>query len=868
MKKKIYLWMMTIFAFFIGGNTSYYAQTCPPLGSITASATSTPNTCAGNGTITATFTNNTNLGLQLVKSGSILNYVIAPSSPYTWTGLQPGTDYVVKVICKWDNSIVYKSLPVTITDNYVPISDANISISNVCTSFTKGGTITVNSVTGGTAPYTYSYYLSNSPSYDDSLSSYTSSNTANVTTFGTYQIRIKDACGNYKTFTRTINPTYEPVNMYWRSTKDCGSSNVTASFWWANGANTNQVITDTDLINMGGIKLKIYEQAADGSSNPQGSVLFDGTYISGTFTFPEAPSHKYYVETTNTCGETAIYTWDKTWDEDYHFNLTSTSANCGASEKMTIVGSGNTGYWHYPVSVVVKNSANTTVYTTTINDESSWTTPLLSLDSYTVTYTDFCGVTRSQSVANPQTGGPISISVYDYPMWRCGDIPYLTQTGTSQVVISVNGYLPDRQNAVITIISGPSNVGVQAGIIDGGANYGWSNMLDGNYIASITSCGVTNNYPFTVGSWAVLQQSLSSTASSFCSGGGNILSDKVYNGSYSNIVELYNASDLTTPIATSNTGNFYNVSPGNYYTKMKISDWCGDTPYYIDGNALTITNGSTGPIITAALGVICEDSSGNPLSTGTAYLDLAGVTPFTLQYKLSGSSTWTTINNAPTNVTINGLTANATYDVLLTDGCGGTYNTTVQIKTMDALLSENTSQPCYSQPYTLAMRYYAGATYKWTNPQGVVVSNTRIYNISNYDASYNGMYTCSISWGTCSTRYVFVYINGDLCGGPIKDFCFKDPGNLSPLLPSKHGITALGRAGTANGNWPMVRNGAHTVLEAKTKGFVVNRLTTVQKNALTPSLGMIVYDTDLDCLSIYDGTAWKCYKYPACPDSL
>ncbi len=55
--------------------------------------------------------------------------------------------------------------------------------------------------------------------------------------------------------------------------------------------------------------------------------------------------------------------------------------------------------------------------------------------------------------------------------------------------------------------------------------------------------------------------------------------------------------------------------------------------------------------------------------------------------------------------------------------------------------------------------------------------------------------------------------------------CYKpgitDAGNT---YPTKHGITALGRAGAENDNWPMVRQSAWTVLEAKTKGLVINRV--------------------------------------------
>lgn len=94
--------------------------------------------------------------------------------------------------------------------------------------------------------------------------------------------------------------------------------------------------------------------------------------------------------------------------------------------------------------------------------------------------------------------------------------------------------------------------------------------------------------------------------------------------------------------------------------------------------------------------------------------------------------------------------------------------------------------------------------------------------------------------------------------------CFKPANTATTGLPTNHGITALGRAGSDNGNWPMKITGAYTVLDAKTKGFVVNRLTTTQINGLAPVRGMMAYDTDLNCLKIYDGTAWACYTKQTC----
>ena len=103
-------------------------------------------------------------------------------------------------------------------------------------------------------------------------------------------------------------------------------------------------------------------------------------------------------------------------------------------------------------------------------------------------------------------------------------------------------------------------------------------------------------------------------------------------------------------------------------------------------------------------------------------------------------------------------------------------------------------------------------------------------------------------------------------------FCYKPAQTTGTALDTNHGITALGRAGDDNSNWPMVRKGAWTVLEAKTKGFVVNRLTDAQITAI-PSAdlreGMMVYNITQDCLQInIDGTAtgWKCFNNQTCPD--
>lgn len=105
----------------------------------------------------------------------------------------------------------------------------------------------------------------------------------------------------------------------------------------------------------------------------------------------------------------------------------------------------------------------------------------------------------------------------------------------------------------------------------------------------------------------------------------------------------------------------------------------------------------------------------------------------------------------------------------------------------------------------------------------------------------------------------------------IACYCYKPVVTAGTALNTPYGITALGRAGANSGNWPMVRKGAWTALEAKTKGFVPNRLTSAQISAIPAANlveGMMVYNTTLDCLQVNtNGTAsgWACFNTQTCP---
>ncbi|MDO3423958.1 DUF11 domain-containing protein [Chryseobacterium sp. APV1] len=203
--------------------------------------------------------------------------------------------------------------------------------------------------------------------------------------------------------------------------------------------------------------------------------------------------------------------------------------------------------------------------------------------------------------------------------------------------------------------------------------------------------------------------------------------------------------------------------------------------------------------------------------------------------------------------------------------------------------------------------YTAGNVYaNLVDPNGIIVNSqmvstaTGIYSFSNVIAGTytiiltNAMQTVGATAPVSSSlppNYVnvtstdstptdgittVVVTNVDLDGidfGINLAVCYESPTDTGSSVPVKHGITLLGRAGAGNGNWPMLRNSAYTVLESKTKGFVITRNSNPEGSIAIPVVGMMVFDTDENsgkgCLKIYTGSGsgegWKCFNTQTCP---
>ena len=201
---------------------------------------------------------------------------------------------------------------------------------------------------------------------------------------------------------------------------------------------------------------------------------------------------------------------------------------------------------------------------------------------------------------------------------------------------------------------------------------------------------------------------------------------------------------------------------------------------------------------------------------------------------------------------------------------------TVAAPTIDAVNgTQSVSSGTTGTTSVLANDTYNGGAAGSATLANVNLTQTATTNAGVTLNTTTGMIT--VAAGTPAGTYVVTYkicdkINPGVCDTATETvnvaatYCYKLPVvTAGTAVPSNHGITALGRAGADNSNWPMVRQSAWTVLEAKTKGFVVNRVANPTTDIANPVEGMMVFDTTAQCLKIYNGKVWSCYSRPACP---
>ncbi|MEK6451240.1 MULTISPECIES: hypothetical protein [unclassified Myroides] len=96
---------------------------------------------------------------------------------------------------------------------------------------------------------------------------------------------------------------------------------------------------------------------------------------------------------------------------------------------------------------------------------------------------------------------------------------------------------------------------------------------------------------------------------------------------------------------------------------------------------------------------------------------------------------------------------------------------------------------------------------------------------------------------------------------PYCTVCYYKPviGDNGDIFASD-GFMALTTLNRPNMDWMDKRGNAFVVLESNNKGLVITRLTTNQISKLEAKEGMLVYDTTVNCIKLYNGKSWGCVE--------
>ena len=298
-----------------------------------------------------------------------------------------------------------------------------------------------------------------------------------------------------------------------------------------------------------------------------------------------------------------------------------------------------------------------------------------------------------------------------------------------------------------------------------------------------------------------------------------------------------------------------------------------------DGNALTVTGATQGgtaiPVGTSTV-VSGVNAAGNAVANaGTITIAANGTYTYTPANGFLG-----TVNPIPYTISDGNLgTANAVINLSVLPNQGNNTfgnddaNTGTLGTTLTGIVKTNDTDP-EGNPTSITAATAGGTTI-------TIGTSTTIPGVGSLTLNSDGTYsfvplatyvgTTSVVYTVCDTVSAGITQACDtatlyLTELSLEVACYDPAYTGGTTEDTKHGITLLQRAGADNGNWPMIRKGAFTALESNSKGFVITRVATANLGLITtPQEGMMVYDTTVGCLKIYDGTKWSCFSTPACP---
>lgn len=717
------------------GCTSTLNVTINLLGNLTATTTSAATACTGvnTGTITITPTIGVAPFSYVIDGGA----PVSGGSPYTFTGLTPGNHTITFTDA---NGCTSNSIIVNVTTGAGITGQVSTAVATSCAGATNGS-ITITSVTGGTAPY--EYQLGAGP--------FQTSNTFTGLAGGTYSITIRDALGCTRTFTRTV------IN----GSSVTATRTLTATSCPA-AADGSVTITPTSGTGP-------YEFSLDGGAFVPGAVPF-------TFSGLTAGAHNFVVRDLPTGCLSLTINFNIVAGAAINANAVPSATSCfGASNgSVTITPTNGTGPYTFVLDGVTTQTGATS---TTFTGLAPGTHTVVVTDnptgclSNTITFTITSGavqagnLTSSATSCNGASNGSITVTPtngtapYTYSLDGAaavsGPAPYTftnVPAGTHNIVITnadgcVSGTL------ITTVIAGPPFVTTLSktdvlcfasatGTITvtppaSGAppyeysldNITWQNsnifsgLIAGTYTVYYREAnGCSGTQTITLTEPPVLS-AVAASVPVVCNGQSNGIITVTASGG----VAPYEYSiDGGT---TWQNSNVFNVAAGSHTIIIRDVNGC-TTP-----QTLTVTEP---PVLSAV--PVNTNASCNGGNDGTITVNATGGNS-TYEYSIDNGATWQTgniFNVAPGN-----------YAVLVRDnlGCTTGFNTTVGL-TNDLTFTPQTD-PTICESKSVPLQLISNATqYAWSPRLGL--SDTTIYN-PTANPVVTTQYVVTATLGRCAT---------------------------------------------------------------------------------------------------------------------
>ncbi|MCW3103057.1 MAG: hypothetical protein JWO09_1497 [Bacteroidetes bacterium] len=631
----------------------------------TAQPTSTANsTCgASNGTVTIGATTGGTSPYTYSFNGS------AYTSTTNYTGLAAGT---YTVIVHDANGCAFTVNPV-VANTPGPTAIAVSTTNSTCGN--SNGVITLGAVTGGTAAYTYSV----------AGSAFTATTSYTGFAAGTYTVVVKDANGcTFTTSAIVVNspgPTAIVVNT---GNSSCGASNGTITL----GGVTGGVPPYTYSVN---------------ASTFTGTTAYSG-FAAGSYTVIVKDANGCTFTTTanvnNATGPTALA-------------VSSTAANCGASNGTVTIGAVTGGTGPYTYSYNGGTFSGTTSYTSQ------------PAGTYNVAVKDANGCTFTTTITIANTPGPTALATTPVNS-TCG-----AANGTLTIGTVTGGSPAYTYSINASAFTGTTNyTGLAAGtytvtVKDANGCTFTVNPVVGNNPGPTAQATATTNSTCGASNGTITIGTTTGGTSpyTFAFNGGTFGSTTSFTGltagTYTVTVKDANGCTFTvnpivsnTPGPTAQATTTVNATCGNTNGAVNIGATTGGTPTYtysFDGGGFTATTSYTG-LATGTHTVTVKDANGCTFTVNPVVGNTPGPTAIirnttsstcggangaiTLGAVTGGTAPYTySVNGSPftTTTSYTGLAAN-TYPVVVQDANGCQFTTSAVVTDLSGLTASITAQ--------------------------------------------------------------------------------------------------------------------------------------------------------------------------------